>query len=77
MELWNVERYLEMFEGDRCPTDFRYCSGTNDQWLTVEELRDLIKQHVDRKFSISDDGGKASKDVRTPSRISEEITREK
>jgi UDP-N-acetylglucosamine 4,6-dehydratase (inverting) len=77
MELWNVERYLEMFEGDRCPTDFRYCSGTNDQWLTVEELRDLIKQHVDRKFSISDDGGRASKDVRTPSRISEEITREK
>lgn len=39
-------------EGARAlPPDFRYCSGTNDAWLSVEDLRRLIVTHVDPGFS--------------------------
>ncbi|MBE1237324.1 UDP-N-acetylglucosamine 4,6-dehydratase (inverting) [Phaeovibrio sulfidiphilus] len=31
-------------EGTPCPDDFSYVSGTNDRWLTVEELRTLCQQ---------------------------------
>ena len=31
---------------------FSYNSGTNDKFLTVEELRKLIKEHVDVNFAI-------------------------
>lgn len=33
-------------------TDFRYSSDKNDQWLTIEQLRELIKQHVDPEFEV-------------------------
>lgn len=31
---------------------FRYNSGTNTEWLTVEQIRELIKEHIDPNFSI-------------------------
>ena len=31
---------------------FRYCSGTNTDWLTVDQLRDLIRRHVDPTFAV-------------------------
>jgi FlaA1/EpsC-like NDP-sugar epimerase len=31
---------------------FRYNSGTNTEWLTVEQLRDLIRRHVDPAFTV-------------------------
>lgn len=33
--------------GKRCPENFRYSSDTNNQWLTVKELRELVKQISD------------------------------
>jgi UDP-N-acetylglucosamine 4,6-dehydratase len=32
---------------------FRYSSGANDKWLTIEEIRALIRQHLDPDFSVS------------------------
>jgi len=32
------------------PTGFSYNSGTNPDFLTVEKLRDLIREHIDRAF---------------------------
>jgi UDP-N-acetylglucosamine 4,6-dehydratase len=37
--------------GSPCPVGFHYSSETNDAWLTVEELRRLIKDHVGADFS--------------------------
>ncbi len=32
--------------------DFRYSSDKNGDWLTVEEIRELIKSHVDPDFDV-------------------------
>lgn len=44
--LWDVETYKEEFRGRQCPDGFCYNSGTNAEWLTVEQLRTLINGHV-------------------------------
>jgi UDP-N-acetylglucosamine 4,6-dehydratase (inverting) len=53
MQLWDVNRYMETFEGKLCQLGFSYCSGTNTEWLAVEELRQLIRTHVDKNFKVS------------------------
>ena len=53
MQLWDVNRYMETFEGKPCPPNFSYGSGNNTEWLTVEELRRLIRKHVDENFTVS------------------------
>jgi UDP-N-acetylglucosamine 4,6-dehydratase (inverting) len=55
MQLWDVNRYMETLNGKRCPDGFRYCSGTNTQWLSVRELRLLIRKHVDRNFVVPEE----------------------
>lgn len=44
--IWDVDKYLSAFNGKRCHTDFCYNSGTNDEWLDVDTIRDLINKHV-------------------------------
>jgi UDP-N-acetylglucosamine 4,6-dehydratase (inverting) len=46
MRLWNEDAYMQQFNGRRCPPGFKYNSGTNTQWLSVEQLRELIDTHV-------------------------------
>lgn len=50
--LWNSEKFIKTFDGKLCPLEFRYSSGTNSEWLTVEQIRTLIKKHVDPDFSV-------------------------
>ena len=50
MRLWDEDRYMETYGGKRCEFGFKYSSGGNDRWLTVEEIRDLIREHVDASF---------------------------
>lgn len=49
---WNPEDMIKQFGGKAALEGFGYNSGTNDKWLTVEELRTLIKGKVDPGFSI-------------------------
>jgi UDP-N-acetylglucosamine 4,6-dehydratase/5-epimerase len=49
---WNVEDWLKNFNGKRVPEGFKYNSGTNTWWLSVEELRQEIRQHVDPTFQV-------------------------
>lgn len=37
--------------GRPCPSGFRYSSDSNDHWLTVEDLRRLIREHVEDGFA--------------------------
>lgn len=49
--LWDVKEFTKAFNGVPCTTDFAYNSGTNDQWLSVDELRLLMINHVDKDFT--------------------------
>ncbi len=50
--LWSAEEYAQAFNGKPCEFGFRYNSGENTEWLSVEDLRALIKQHVDPEFTV-------------------------
>jgi len=50
--LWDVNDFTQTFRGKLCAEGFRYSSGNNTEWLTVEQLRELIKRHVDPDFSL-------------------------
>ena len=49
----SIDRYCEAHLGESVEPGFNYCSGTNDQWLSVDELRELIRVHVDQTFEVS------------------------
>ncbi len=46
----NMERYLEFYKGTKVPMGFKYNSGQNDQWVSVDEMRELIQKYVDPNF---------------------------
>ena len=48
----SIDRYCEAHFGELVEPGFNYCSGTNDQWLSVEQLRELIREHVDHTFEV-------------------------
>lgn len=49
---WSLEDYMNKFGATKVEPGFKYNSGTNDEWLTVEQIRELIKEHVDPNFSV-------------------------
>ena len=49
---WDLDSYIEYFDAKKVELGFRYNSGENDSWVSVEEIRDLIKNHVDPDFSV-------------------------
>jgi UDP-N-acetylglucosamine 4,6-dehydratase/5-epimerase len=46
-----MQQYLAHYQARPVPAGFRYGSGDNQEWLTVQQLRDLIRQHVDPNFA--------------------------
>jgi UDP-N-acetylglucosamine 4,6-dehydratase (inverting) len=51
--LWNLDKFVQAFGGKKCEVGFKYSSGTNTEWLTVDQIRTLIKIHVDPDFTVS------------------------
>jgi UDP-N-acetylglucosamine 4,6-dehydratase/5-epimerase len=51
MPLWDLDEYARAEGGKRCAEGASYNSGTNTEWLGVEELRALIRAHVDPTFT--------------------------
>lgn len=49
---WNLDEYVSHFHATRVPVGFRYNSGENTEWESVESLRNLIKEHVEPTFSV-------------------------
>ena len=45
-----VDRYCRDRGATRVATGFSYDSGTNEHFLTVEEIRTLIREHIDPTF---------------------------
>lgn len=50
ISLWDIEEFTRRFSGTPCRAGFAYNSGTNGEWLSVDQLRQLITEHVDPEF---------------------------
>ncbi|MEQ6121652.1 UDP-N-acetylglucosamine 4,6-dehydratase (inverting) [Reichenbachiella sp. MALMAid0571] len=49
---WSIEEFVRTFSASKVSEGFRYNSGENTEWETVESLRNLIKQYVDDTFEV-------------------------
>ena len=49
---WNLEDFREHFGAKLVPNGFSYNSGSNSEWVTVEQLRSFITEHVDPTFAV-------------------------
>jgi UDP-N-acetylglucosamine 4,6-dehydratase len=49
---WKFEDWSKLYNAKEVERGFRYTSGNNTSWLSVKEIRSLIKQHVDPNFEI-------------------------
>jgi UDP-N-acetylglucosamine 4,6-dehydratase len=46
----NYDDYIKHHNGTPVPEGFKFNSGTNAQWETIESLREAITEHVDPNF---------------------------
>jgi UDP-N-acetylglucosamine 4,6-dehydratase len=53
MPKWSAKEFIKHFNAEPVPIGFKYNSGSNAEWLTIEELRNLIRLHVDPDFSVN------------------------
>ena len=51
---WSIEKYKEQFNATKVKPGFSYNSGTNEEWLSVEQIRSLIKKYVNPNFSVDE-----------------------
>jgi UDP-N-acetylglucosamine 4,6-dehydratase (inverting) len=48
---WNLQKFLSNFNAKPVPVNFSYNSGDNEEWETVESLKNLIKTHLYPDFN--------------------------
>lgn len=49
--VWSLEKYIKENNAVAVPVEFSYNSGDNTEWVSIEEMRLLIKEHVDKNFN--------------------------
>ncbi|WKK76252.2 UDP-N-acetylglucosamine 4,6-dehydratase (inverting) [Marivirga salinae] len=49
---WKIDDFIKQFNATKVEPGFKYNSGENNEWETVESLRTLIKEHVDSTFEV-------------------------
>lgn len=47
-----LRKFIEANEDKKVEPGFKYNSGENSEWETVDSLRDLIREHVDAGFEV-------------------------
>ena len=47
-----VGKYLKHYSAKSVDSGFRYSSGANTVWLSIDEIRALIQRHVDPDFCV-------------------------
>ena len=50
---WKLEEFITHFNAKKVKEGFNYNSGENEEWLSVNDIRDLIKKHLDPTFEIN------------------------
>ena len=48
---WDIAEYIKHFKATKVKEGFKYNSGQNTEWVNAEQLRTLIRQHVDPNFA--------------------------
>lgn len=48
--IFNLQDWVKAFDAKKVPEGFQYNSGTNVSWLTVDQIRHLVRTHVDPTF---------------------------
>ena len=49
---WDVQAFIQEFSAKKVPEGFSYNSNNNEEWESIESLRELIKEHVDPTFEL-------------------------
>ena len=50
---WKLEEFIRHFDAVKVKLGFTYNSAENTDWVSAEELRVLIKKHVDANFEVN------------------------
>ncbi len=50
---WKMSDFIDHFKAAKVPLGFNYNSGTNTDFLTVEQIRELIGKHVEPGFTLA------------------------
>jgi UDP-N-acetylglucosamine 4,6-dehydratase/5-epimerase len=50
--IWKIEDFVNHFNAKSVPQGFNYNSGQNTEWETIDNLRNLIKEHVEPDFEV-------------------------
>ncbi len=49
---WDLQEFISAFDAKKVPEGFSYNSNNNEEWESIESLRQLIKEHVDPTFEV-------------------------
>jgi UDP-N-acetylglucosamine 4,6-dehydratase len=49
---YSESEYVAHHDAQKVPFGFKYNSGTNTEWETIDSLRGLIREHVDPNFTM-------------------------
>ena len=58
-----MKDYQQHHQGRQVTPGFRYSSDYNQEWLSIPELRKLIREHVDPQFDVPDELGMEERDT--------------
>jgi UDP-N-acetylglucosamine 4,6-dehydratase len=47
---WSTDEWVKGFAANKVPYGFKYSSGNNSDWLSIPQIRQLVKLHVDPNF---------------------------
>jgi UDP-N-acetylglucosamine 4,6-dehydratase/5-epimerase len=48
---WDLDKYLNHFKAKKVAQGFNYTSRDNQEWETIDSLRELIRKNIDPEFS--------------------------
>ena len=49
---WKLQEFIENFDAVKVNANFQYNSAENEDWESVDDLRELIIEHVDPNFEV-------------------------
>jgi UDP-N-acetylglucosamine 4,6-dehydratase (inverting) len=49
---WEIEKFISNYNAKKVAHGFRYNSGDNSEWETIDSIRTLIKENLDSKFEL-------------------------
>jgi UDP-N-acetylglucosamine 4,6-dehydratase len=49
---WNLNEWSQTFKAKKVADGFKYNSGTNNEWISAEEIRTMIVKHIDPHFKV-------------------------